>query len=269
MILEKESAYHQIRVAEEGRMRSLQFGRRALQGAVYPDDPVAMALPYTRYLPIGLAFVAPRRVLMIGLGAGSVPRLLRAGFPDVEIDVAEIDPDVVEVARQYFFVREDPLYRVRVSDGRTFVKQAKQKYDLVILDAFHADAIPFHLTTAEFLREVKGAMTDSGAVVSNLAQWKTEALYGAMLKTFQAVFGRIVLFPVRGRANVVLAATADGRGRSKAEVREAARRMQGRMHPSVDLLEVAEAYMEPPEGLADAPVLTDDYAPVDALMGRR
>jgi hypothetical protein len=90
-----------------------------------------------------------------------------------------------------------------------------------------------------------------------------------MLKTFQAAFGRIVLFPVRGRANVVLVATADGRGRSKAEVKEAAQRMQVRMHASVDLADVAEAYMEPPEGLADAPVLTDDYAPVDALMGRR
>jgi spermidine synthase len=269
VILEKESAYHQIRVAEKGEMRTLQFGRGALQGAVYPDDPVAMALSYTRALPIGLAFVQPRRVLMIGLGTGSVPRLLRAGFPDLEIDVAEIDPDVVEVARQHFFVREDPLYRVWTSDGRTFVKQAKEPYDLVILDAFHADTIPFHLTTVEFLREVKGVMTDSGAVVSNLAQWKTDGLYGAMLKTYQAAFGRIALFPVRERANVVLAATADGRGRSKAEVQAAAQRLQGRMHASVDLAGVAETYAEPPGDLGDAPVLTDDYAPVEALMGRR
>jgi spermidine synthase len=240
-----------------------------MQGAVYPSDPVAMVLPYTRYLPIGLAFVNPRRVLMIGLGAGAVPRLLRAGFPDLEIDVVEIDPAVAKIAKQHFFVQEDPLYRIWISDGRTFVKQAKKKYDLVILDAFNADSIPFHLTTVEFLREVKAAMTDSGVVVSNIAQWKTDALYGAMLKTFQAAFGRIALFPVRQRANVVLAATADGRGRSKAEVREAAQRLQGRMHASVDLTDVAEAYMEPPSSLADAPVLTDDYAPVDALMGRR
>ncbi len=53
------------------------------------------------------------------------------------------------------------------------------------------------------------------------------------------------------------------------KVKEAAQRMRGRMHASVDLSAVAEAYTELPAGLSDTPVLTDDYAPVEALMSRR
>ena len=244
-------------------MRTLKFGRGPLQGAVDPTDPVAMALPYTRYLPIGLAFVNNlRKVLMIGLGAGSFPRLLRAGYPELEIDVVEIDPDVVALSKQHFFVQEDSGYRIWISDGRSFIRERKKEYDIVVLDAFCEGSVPVHLTTLEFLREVKAAIAEGGVVLSNIIRWKT-AVFKSMLKTFQTVFGPMVLFRVRGRSNVVVVASVDGRLQSKEALKEAVEKLQDRIHPSVDLRDVIEAYSDPPADLEDSPILRDEDRGVD------
>ena len=239
-------------------MRTLKFGRGPLQGAVDPTDPVAMALPYTRYLPIGLGFVNNlRKVLMIGLGAGSFPRLLRAGYPELEIDVVEIDPNVVALGKQHFFIQEDSGYRIWISDGRSFIRERKKEYDIVVLDAFCAGSVPVHLTTLEFLREVKAAIAEGGVVLSNIIRWKA-AVFKSMLKTFQTVFGPMVLFPVRRRSNVVVVASVDGRLQSKEALKEAVQKLQDRIHPSVDLREVVEAYSDPPADLEDSPILRDE-----------
>ena len=175
----------------------------------------------------------------------------------MRIDVVEIDPDVVEIAKEYFFVREDPLYRIRVSDGRAFVKRVKTRYDMVVLDAFCSGSIPYHLTTLEFYLEVKSAISEKGILVSNMVQWQAGGLYRMMLRTVQEAFGPILLFPVQGRANVVVVGRADGTILPKAQLSEALLRLQPRMHPSVDLKEVAEACSGPPAGLDDVPVLRD------------
>ena len=91
---------------------------------------------------------------MIGLGGGVLPRFLNEVYPDIEIDVVEVDPRVTELARRYFGFKESPRLRVFEDDGRAFVKQRGHKYDMVFLDAFKGGSVPYHFKTVEFYREI-------------------------------------------------------------------------------------------------------------------
>ena len=121
VIHEKASSYNTIIVTEDHKgMRTLLFERGGgRQSVVKPGDPDHLELPYARTALAGLALCEePRRMLVVGLGGGSLPMFLRAHYPAATIDVAEIDPDVVDVAKRFFGFREDERMRAQVGDGR-------------------------------------------------------------------------------------------------------------------------------------------------------
>ena len=193
IIFERESLYHHIQVTEEAGVRYLKFGNNIVQSAVYIDDPLSMRLDYTKYLPLGLVFNNhANSLLTIGLGGGAIPRLLKEFYPEMYIEAVEIDPLVVEVAKKYFYVEDDPDYTINIIDGRVFLNRVNKKYDLIILDAYNSDSIPFHLTTEEFLQLVKSKMTDDGAVSANV--WSSDnKLYLSMVKTYEKVFDNVYI----------------------------------------------------------------------------
>src|SRR5881628_3214851 len=172
VIYEKASPYNTIIVTEDHKgLRTLLFERGGgRQSVVKPGDPDHLELPYARTALAGLALCEePRRMLVVGLGGGSLPMFLRAHYPAATIDVAEIDPDVVEVAKRFFGFREDERMRSHVGDGRQFIEDARQAdYDLIFLDAFGARDVPKHLTTREFLQATRRALKPDGVVVSNV-----------------------------------------------------------------------------------------------------
>src|SRR5712664_4322014 len=171
VIYERAAPYNTIIVTEDHRgLRTLLFERGGgRQSVVKPGDPDHLELPYARVALAGLALCEePRRILVVGLGAGSLPMFLRKHYPAAAIDVAEIDPGVVDVAKQFFGFREDELMRAHVGDGRQFIENVRQGYDIIFLDAFGARDVPKHLTTQEFLLAVRRVLVTSGVVVSNV-----------------------------------------------------------------------------------------------------
>ena len=84
-----DSVYHPILVTEDAQARYIRFGYGELQGAMGLEDPVALRVPYTAYLTIGLVFKEPERVLMVGLAGGALVRFLQAFRPEVDLDVVE------------------------------------------------------------------------------------------------------------------------------------------------------------------------------------
>src|SRR6266481_8287173 len=181
VIYEKASPYNTIIVTEDHKgMRTLLFERGGgRQSVVKPGDPDHLELPYARAALAGLALCEePRRILVVGLGGGTLPMFLRAHYPAATIDVAEIDPEVVDVAKQFFGFREDELMRAHVGDGRQFIERATQgDYDIIFLDAFGAESVPAHLTTREFLQAVRLAVAPSGVVVGNIWRSFSNPLY--------------------------------------------------------------------------------------------
>lgn len=207
VLYEKQSPYTFISVTQDGEgRRYLQFDRTgALQSVVWPGQPLKLELPYTRVSMVGLAFVPePKRILVVGLGGGAMPMFLRAVVPSAHIDVVDIDPDVVAVAKEYFGFREDERLRAHVADGRGFVEAAGPPYDLIFLDAYGPDSIPEHLATVEFLAAVRARLAPRGAVVGNVWEFPPNTRFDSMVRTWHEAFQQLYTFDVRGSANHIL-----------------------------------------------------------------
>jgi spermidine synthase len=188
------------------------------------NDPSNPAHEYVRYMSVGLAAVEnPRRAAMIGLGGGAAVHMMRRAVLHLKLDVIEIDPVVVKAAFLHFGIRESADLDIIESDGRDFIEKTDKKWDLVLLDAFGEDFIPFHLTTVEFLREVKSRLEPDGVVVSNV--WRSDKrLFRSMIKTYLGVFDRVFVFPCRLTGNaVVMGATGKAAKSCEAIAEQAAR----------------------------------------------
>lgn len=270
VIHEERSLYRNILVRQVGTERCLLFTVRRAdrnQSCVDIADPDRVIFPYTRMMMAGLLVQpAPKRILMIGLGGGTLPRLFAELRPDAEQDIVEIDSAVVRVAKKYFLFQQTPTMTVSVRDARVFVKRALaagQTWDYVMLDAFTGDYIPEHLLTKEFLEEVRGVLEPNGVVVANT--FASSGLYDHESATYDAVFDQVAELRLPITLNRILIATqAPWPDRATQDAR--ARALQGdlRRH-GIDLEEFA-AHLDPDYRYDhDAKVLTDQYSPANLL----
>jgi spermidine synthase len=208
---------------------------------VKPGDPDHLELPYARVALVGLALCEePRRVLVVGLGGGSLPMFLRKHYPAAHIDVAEIDPGVVDVAKQFFGFREDERTRAHVGDGRQFIENVRQPYDIIFLDAFGARDVPKHLTTQEFLLAVRRALVTSGVVVSNVWRPSANPLHDSMVRTHQEVFDELFILDVPGDVNNILLALPRKQPLNRSELAQLARKISAAKQFRFDLGEQVE-----------------------------
>lgn len=260
-----DSLYNHIVVSEDDEARYLRFGYGAKQSALTLGSPASLRVPYTAYLALGLAFTDPERALMIGLAGGSVARFIRTARPDVALDVVELDPDVVRVASRYFGVDEAGGLRIHVEDGRMFVKRTTDRYDWVVLDAFHSDSMPHHLATAEFFSEVKGVLTPRGVVTVNVAPLGPGVLYLSIIHTLTRVFPQVYLFQVPERGNIVAVATLEESRLEGDRIARSIHELKARTGVALELLIPAAPYGNQKPLVRGVPELTDDYAPVDWL----
>jgi spermidine synthase len=269
ILYEKDSLYHHIIVTEDDGLRTLRFDRLR-QSALDLKDPGRMVFHYTQYLHLALAFHEnPQRALFVGLGGGSAPRRFHQDYPKLLIDVAELDPEVVNVAKRYFLFEESDRMKVQAVDGRIFLQKTPHRYDMIFLDAYYADAIPFHLTTREFLQELKAKLTPSGILVSNIignVRGADSKLFRSVLKTLETEFGQTYVFPVVEVSNIIVIATQGKERLGKQEVIRRSRRLEDERKVQFPLERFAHTYVLERIPMDDVPVLTDDYAPVDGLL---
>lgn len=264
----RESSYSRITVSQSGSVRVLRFARKGVlseESRIDVSAPDRMLNEYTGMMMVGLAFVAdPSDALVIGLGGAIVPRALRRHYPTMRIDNVEIDPAVVDVARQFFMFRTDAAMAAIVSDGRVFVKRCRKKYDVVFLDAFQGRDIPFHLKTRQFLEEVKRVLKPGGVVVSNLH--RGPRLYSSERQTYHAVFPTEYAFGGTRSGNLILVSSPGaGPPLPKGAVVQRASRLQAQKGFAANLEAEARKMLERADWDPSATVLTDDYAPVEIL----
>jgi spermidine synthase len=150
-------------------------------------------------------------------------------------------------------------------DGRVFIKKSTKKYDIIMLDAYNCDSIPFHMTTIEFLREVKSHLNEGGLVVANL--WSSDwELYLSMVKTYSQVFPHLYRFNVAGENNVVL--IAGETELSPYAIVQKATLMKDKYLFTYDYARIATHLDSNKFDLSHFKILTDDYAPVDWLQNK-
>ncbi len=244
VIYEKPSRYNTIIVTEDHNgLRTLLFERGGTrQSVVKPGDPDHLELPYARVALAGLALCGePRRILIVGLGGATLPTFLHRHYPSAAIDVAEIDPDVVDVAKRFFGFREDERMRAHVGDGRAFIENVRQPfYDVIFLDAYGAHNVPEHLTTQEFLQAVRRAVARSGVVVGNVWRPPSNPLHDSMVRTYQEVFDELFILDVPGDVNNILLALPRKQRPSKVELALAARKISTAKQFRFDLGDLVE-----------------------------
>jgi spermidine synthase len=262
ILYEQPSPYNNILVTEDEQgLRTLYFERDgALQSVVKPGDPDHLELPYIRTMLVGLALCEdPRRILIVGLGGGTIAKFLHKHYPQAVIDAVDIDPDVIKVARQFFEFRDDANLRAYVSDGRKFIEDRPGLYDLIFLDAFGTDSTPPHLTTREFLLSVRKALTPRGAALGNIWRSIYNPLYSSMVRTYLAVFDEVHLLDVREAvANNILIALPRRLQLSREELASRARRISQAKGFRFDMGEAIECgYRDVGKEVIGGRVLTD------------
>ena len=272
----KDSQYHRIAVVQDDTSRYLRFDS-SFQSGMYLDDPYKTRFPYSDYLQLPVAYRAETKsVLYVGLGGGSAPKRAWRDFPSMRIDAVELDPEVVAAAYEYFALPRDPRLKVEVEDGRRFLNANNGPWDVVVVDAFYADSIPFHLATREFLELVRSRLAPGGLVATNIigaVQGPESRLFRSMLRTYRAVFPTVSIHPVLAAGgkdlgairNVILVA-GDSAAPSKEFLLERWRDVRRRSPGAPDLADAIRGRVDAPVSTADVPVLTDDYAPTDALL---
>jgi spermidine synthase len=239
-------------------------------------DPTALRLLYSRYASLGFAFRPDaKKMLVVGLGGGSIPKKVQKEFPDMEIDAVEIDPEVIKMSKDHFNVKESKLLRLHAQDGRLFLARTQRQYDIILLDAYFTDAMPFHLTTKQFFELAHKRLTPNGVVVANLISAVTGPqgkIARAFVRTQRQVFSQTYVFAARRPdnvsldtiQNVIVVATRD---KQRVDIKEIVKRsaaMNRGLFPD-PVQDIAVAYFDKPLP-EDVPILTDDFAPTDNLL---
>jgi spermidine synthase len=279
LVVDAETPYQHVSVVDSARRnaRDLRFDR-------YVESSISLAPPYpalanyTDYFHLALLLKPDiQRTLFIGAGGGIGPRSFHQHNRQMEIDVVDIDPMVLKVAREHFFLPEVPHVRSIAQDGRMFLAGSPQPYDCIVLDAFTIGGrIPFHLVTKEFLELCRRHLTDNGVFVMNInssLEGPNAAIFRSMQATIDAVFATSYVF-VKGHrqialtdsTNVLLVASKDA-ARLSAEQwsqRAAAYRSESFVGSYPVQRCVEDLVSELPD-LSNAIPFTDDYAPIETM----
>jgi spermidine synthase len=267
----KETAYHSLAVVDNGDERLLRFDS-SFQSGMRIGRPFETVFDYTDYFHLGLAYNPDaRNVFFVGLGGASAPKRLWHDFPGLEIQVAELDPVVRDVAYRWFGLPRDPRLAIAVQDGRRYLAGHDERWDVIALDAYFSDSIPFHLTTREFLELVRSRLEPGGVVVANIIgsiAGSNSKLFRAFLRTYRSVFTTVLVHPVGFGAasdlrNLIVVA-GDFAPPSKRTLLERWGERRPRSAPA--LLEAINGRYDKRIETNDVPMLTDDYAPTDALI---
>ena len=271
VLFEKQTQYFLVTVEEDSKgWRHMVFNpNKGSQGICNPNAPDELISNYCRFTSIFLPAIdhPPKRVLFIGLGAGIVPRFLRKQFPETIIDIVEIDGDIPGIAENYFGFKKDDRMNISIGDGRDFINRAKEKYDIVFIDAYSATNIPFQLTTAEFYRKVRESLAPSGIMTANIANLGKPKFISSELKTVMDVFPNLAVFVCANRSNYILFAPVNRKLdnselRAKALKIETEKDLNLKMCDMIDTRMAEDELRKMTEGVE---ILKDDFAPVETM----
>lgn len=245
-------------------MTALAIDPFSTQSAIFAESD-DLVFDYTKFYHLLRHFKpAFQKVLMIGGAGYSFPKDYLRQYPQATLDVVEIDPQMTQIARDYFRLQNNPRLKIIHEDGRVFLNNsAAEQYDAVLLDAYGSlYSIPFQLTTTEAVRRIENTLKPDGIVILNTisaAEGDGSLFLQAEYKTLAGVFPALYLFKVKPEQpdnkpqNFVIVACksvcpAPAESRSGADDEEINRLLQN--------------YRQKPLALT-VPVLTDDLAPVE------
>ena len=267
VVYETESQYNYIQVVEWKGERWLRLNEgEGIHSVWRPHMTLSDGIwDYFLLAPAFRGGRLPRRLLVIGLAGGTIPTLYAHAFPAVETVGVELDPAVIDVAYRFFHLGDIPHLRAVAGDGRVYARQTDARFDVIVLDAYRPPYIPFHLTTVEFFRLLRGRLRPHGIVMVNAARTARDTrLVHALSSTMRRVFPRVYIVdePLNGAlwGNSVVVGLQDAVAQE-----DILREMDRCAVPQVRLVgQRAKDHLRP----APPPtlILTDDRAPIEQIV---
>lgn len=222
-----------IEVVEDGIERSLHFGTAPKQSSMALHDPLRLQLSYTRAMVAPLLFQnhEPRRVLMVGLGGGSLAKFFLQHFPSCRVDAVELRPAVMEVAHHYFHLPRTERLQITLDDAHRFMLGADPgyvDYDLMLIDAFAAEGIAHSVCGMSFFEACRARLARDGLLAVNLWSHDEVDLQEMCESVGDGTDLPVLRLPVTGKDNIIALAGNPLLGRTRRPLGEQARALSAR-----------------------------------------
>ena len=192
IIYEVESMGMPIQVVDKTNVRHLRFGNSIRQSSINKAHPFKLQTKYTRDMSKVFDHYKdiPESILVLGLGAGTIPSYLFHRFPKTKIYVVEILPELKEIASDYFSMPRDERLEIVIGDAYDYIMETQIQFDLIFMDVFSKNAIPKKFCTEEFYTGLKRLISADGYVAFNT--WIDPSSYSNYIKKLQNVFDAVI-----------------------------------------------------------------------------
>jgi spermidine synthase len=197
-------SYDKPFVVDNGPRRFLHFDFAAIQSAMELSDPARLVLAYTRKMMAFLLFnPAPERILLLGLGGGSLAKFCYANLPAASVTAVEVNQDVIALRNEFGIPADDHRFRVFNADGAAYVSGLTTCKDVILADACDRSGLAVGLDSVEFYREARRRLSPDGVFVTNLCGDRfTTAAH--LRKLREAFDDELLSLQVRNDGNVIV-----------------------------------------------------------------
>ncbi|MGV3525474.1 MAG: spermidine synthase [Candidatus Sericytochromatia bacterium] len=184
-LFEHHDTQGSLYVWDDGIRRTLGFGPDDIQSVCLKADPACLQLDYTQAMLLGLLFAHNRRILCLGLGAGSLVTALHTHSKRSEITAVELSSAVISVAQRYFYLPQGKRIQLHAGDAAAFMASRPGRYDLIFSDLYTAAGVVPVQLQADFLADCAACLKATGVLVIN--GWRSEdtPLLAALTQTFR------------------------------------------------------------------------------------
>lgn len=203
-----EGTYERPFIIDIRLRRFLHFDLDAVQSAMHLAHPDRLCLAYTRKMMAFLLFNrTPARILLLGLGGGSLAKFCYHRLPGTAVTAVEVNPDVIALREQFRIPADDDRFRVIRADGASYVAQLALRKDVILADACNRTGIAPQLGAIEFYQNARRCLSRGGVFVANLCG-NAHARAGHLAKV-RNVFGEYLTLRVRHGGNDIVFAFKD------------------------------------------------------------
>ena len=199
-----DESYPKPFVIDDGKSRFLYFNVRLMQSEMTLKTPHDLALRYTQKMMAFLLFQPrPKRLLLIGLGGGSLVKFCHRRLPGTQITAVELDPNVIAFRDAFMVPPDDERLSIVEGDGAEYLANADKGIDVLLVDAFDKTGFASSLANKEFFENAYAKLAGNGVLVINLAGEK-ESYAGLIGEAMQAFDDQVIVISVPEDGNHML-----------------------------------------------------------------
>lgn len=277
--LYKESDYYTIKLTKTtGHDDETPLEAMVLDNLIHSyvalDNPLHIEYEYERIYTDVLKWKFKKgenfKSLTIGGGGYTFPRYMEVYYPNSHIDVVEIDPEVTKIVHDHLGLPNNTKIRTYNEDGRWYVMNCKKKYDIIFTDAYNDLSIPYHLTTKEFMAQLKGIMNPGGILMSNIIDnFQKGAFLPSYIKTLREVFGQKNVYLISVSPdfeNTKISTFIVIAGNGGLDIKAFSEHIKNSLNGKATSAVVPEGLIEEFLNNRYSITIKDDYAPIDNLI---